>query len=511
MKCKKIFLLTLAIGSLFTATLSGCKSSSPSIDDSTQTSQQAKDDAEQPVTLRWYLPGPGPQADVDAVEQAVHEYLMDEYEMNIDLQLIMNDFASYPEKMQMIISSGEEYDICWTSDWNNNYYDNINKNAFLELDELLETYAPELLSSMSPDIWEGVTVKGNIYGIPNQQIFPKQNYVAVLSEYVEKYNLDTASVDSLEDLEDFFLQVKADNPDMYPLAVSSMGILGKFYLALDYQPLAGVYIPGALQISSGELKVVNQYKDIDKVIDFFDMMHRWVNEGIVRQDAMVVTDDAVPDMKAGKHVAAVYPTYSPGSKASASNNFGGKDVELILMSDSYIGTDSCVATMNAISRTSKNPEIAMQFLNLVNTDPDLYNLLILGIEGVHYTTNEDGTVTSNDSAGYNPNTDWMFGNQFNAKVREGEPLDIWEQTKAINESDTVVTSIAMGFSFDSTTVTNELAAVTAAVEQYRLSLETGAADPATVLPEFYQKMEDAGSEKIIAEVQRQLDEWAAQK
>lgn len=499
MKLKKFLALGLA-SCMTISMLAGCGNNGQNSNPS--------EESDEKVTLKWYMAGPGPQADVETVENAVNQYMSDEYDMNIDLQIIMTDFASYPEKMQMIISSGEEFDLCWTSDWSNNYYDNVNKNAFYELDELLELHAPELLASMSSDIWDGVRVRGKIYGVPNQQIFPKQNYIAILKEYVDKYNLDTSAISKLSDLEEFFLQVKEDNPEIYPLAVSSMGLLGKFYLALNYQPLAGVYIPGALEISAGELKVVNQYRDIKEVTDFFEMMHRWVEEGIVRQDALIVTDDAIPDMKAGKHIANIYPTYSPGSETLAENNFGGKDVEIVKLSDSYMGTDSCVATITAISRTSKNPEIAVQFLNLVNTDPKLYNLLILGVEGVHYTVNEDGTVTSQDSAGYNPNVDWVVGNQFNAKVREGEALDIWEQTKAINESDDIVSSIAMGFAFDSTTVTNELAAVTAVVEQYRLSLETGAVDPETVLPEFYEKLEAAGSEKIIAEVQRQLDEWA---
>lgn len=43
----------------------------------------------------------------------------------------------------------------------------------------------------------------------------------------------------------------------------------------------------------------------------------------------------------------------------------------------------------------------MQFLNLINTDPVLYNMACFGIEGVHYTLNENGTVTSNEAAGYN--------------------------------------------------------------------------------------------------------------
>jgi putative aldouronate transport system substrate-binding protein len=151
----------------------------------------------------------------------------------------------------------------------------------------------------------------------------------------------------------------------------------------------------------------------------------------------------------------------------------------------------------------------MKFLNLVNTDATLYNLLCFGVEGTHYTVNADGTVTSDDSKGYNPNIDWMLGNQFNALLREGQAPDIWEKTKALNGS--AVESKALGFSFDSTPVTNEIASVSAAYDQYGKILETGGADPAQVLPEFREKLKASGADKIIAEMQKQVDEWKSSK
>lgn len=133
------------------------------------TAQEKTADKGEAVTLKWYLAGSGPQADVVTVQNAVNQYLKDNYDMNVDLQIIATDYANYPQKMQMVISSGEEYDICWTSSWNNNYYDNVNKNAFIPMDELLEKEAPELLASMDTSIWDAVRVKGNIYGVPSQQ------------------------------------------------------------------------------------------------------------------------------------------------------------------------------------------------------------------------------------------------------------------------------------------------------------------------------------------------------
>lgn len=463
---------------------------------------------ENAIPLKWYVASGGTYTDVEAVQKAVNEYVAEQYDMNIDLELIFTDFANYPQKMQMVISSGEEYDICWTSNWNNNYFDNINKNAFMELDELLPEEASELQKSIDEYIWDSVKVDGKIYGVPNQQVFFKQNYVAIAKEYVEKYNLDTSKIKKLSDLEEFFLQVKEDQPNIYPLAASNKGTVSKNYLAIGFEPLIGQNVPGVITADGTDTKVINQYEELESLKEFYDLMYSWQKKGIVRQDAATVSDDAVPDIKVGKHIAALNATFKPGVETIEKNNFGGKDVEFVMLSDAYISTDSMVSSLNAISRTSKHPKEAMQFLNLVNTDEKLYNMLCFGVEDVHYTLDEEGKVIVDDSKGYNPNVDWVFGNQFNGILRAGQEDGIWEKTKEANTA--AEKSRILGFTFNSTTVTNELAAVNAVIDQYALPLETGAVNPEEVLPEFVQKLKAAGCDTVIEEIQKQLDAWVAE-
>ena len=46
------------------------------------------------------------------------------------------------------------------------------------------------------------------------------------------------------------------------------------------------------------------------------------------------------------------------------------------------------------------------------------------------------------TSSYNPNTDWMFGNQFNAYYRDPKQVGAWEATKKMN--DTAFPSEALG-------------------------------------------------------------------
>ena len=68
-------------------------------------------------------------------------------------------------------------------------------------------------------------------------------------------------------------------------------------------------------------------------------------------------------------------------------------------------------------------------------------------------------------------------------------------------------SKALGFMFDSTSVSNEIAALNNVVSEYSASIDCGAADPATAIPEFNEKLYAAGLQTVMDEKQKQLNEW----
>ena len=156
----------------------------------------------------------------------------------------------------------------------------------------------------------------------------------------------------------------------------------------------------------------------------------------------------------------------------------------------------------------------MQLLNLMYTDPEVMNLLAWGIEGRHYQVLDNGMAdfadgVNADNSGYNLNYGWMFGNQFIAYVWNGDSPTIWQDTDEWNKS--ARRSTALGFTFDSTPVKNEVAACTNIVNEFSISITSGLVDPETTIPEFVKKLEASGIDKIIAEKQSQLNEWLANK
>ena len=151
----------------------------------------------------------------------------------------------------------------------------------------------------------------------------------------------------------------------------------------------------------------------------------------------------------------------------------------------------------------------MKFIELINTNKELYNIICFGIEGKHYTKDDEGHIVVDSNSGYFQNNgDWKFGNQFNAYILAGNDDNVWEETKKLN--DEAVEYPLSGFMFDNSSVTAELTAIETVNSQYSV-LNKGAQNPDEYFETFKEKQKEAGAEKVLAEYQKQIDEFLAKK
>ena len=112
------------------------------------------------------------------------------------------------------------------------------------------------------------------------------------------------------------------------------------------------------------------------------------------------------------------------------------------------------SAMTAVNALSKHPEEALRMLEIMNTDPDVFNMLNFGIEGTNYSL-ENNKVALIDESGYFYNAAWAIGNQFNALLMNNQEDGIWEATDKLNR-EAEITPIN-GFSFTNVNVTTEIA------------------------------------------------------
>jgi putative aldouronate transport system substrate-binding protein len=167
-----------------------------------------------------------------------------------------------------------------------------------------------------------------------------------------------------------------------------------------------------------------------------------------------------------------------------------------------------------VSETCRNPEKAVQFLNLLYSDPETVNLLVYGVEGVHYEKRPDGTIGYPDgvdsgNSGYVNDAPYFLPNQFLEDVWEGNDPMLREKMKEYSES--AKKSEALHFKLDDSGIAAGLSALNEIADQYAYGLETGQLDPDAHLAQMLEEMDGAGAGGIILEVQKQYGLYLAGK
>lgn len=514
MKKAMALLLTLAMGLTLTA---GCGSGGSSTGDTAAGSNgaansdaagvdtQGGDDAakavgdEETVQLTLYMASSGTMEDADLVAEKVNEYIKPLINAEVSLNYI--NMGSYSEQVGLMIRSGESIDVLFALETDARNY--IRQEAVLPLDDLLAEYGEGIVDQIGADNLEAARVNGSIYSLPSLKDMAISRMFIYDQAIADELNLDFSNVKTIEDLTPIFEQVKAAYPEMTMFGGAG-GNSVNFY-NWDWDPLSDSL--GVLMDNGQALEVVNLF-ETDEYSQLCHLMREWYEAGYIEKDFATSTETWNSRMKAGTSFGGV-TSYKPGAMVSV-NTQVGKECGYVVLTEPLSYTSSIVNTNWMIPSASEHPEKAMEFMRLMYTDPVVANLLIYGIEGVHYEENEDGTISYIDfeNSKYQQNLGWAYGNQFITKVVEGNDLEVYEQTREFNNS--AIKSQALGFSFDNSSVVNELTACTNVMNKYRTSLECGDVDPDEVIPKFNEELKEAGIEKIIAEKQRQLDEWAQQ-
>ncbi|MBM7565788.1 ABC transporter substrate-binding protein [Paenibacillus sacheonensis] len=461
----------------------------------------------EPVDLTWYYLQPGAQSDLSSIEDAVNK--ITQAKINATVKLKPIDGGEYNQRMNTVAASGEAYDIGWTSNWLFDYVGNANKGVFKPLDDLLDKYGVELKASLPDFMWEQVKVGGHIYGVPNYQSVTGREGFVVPQDIIDKYKLDLSTVKKFEDIAPALDAIKKAEPKMSPIVMDRNGMFG--YLinsqGIDSIPVTSQN-PIGFYNTDDTVKLFNVYAS-PEFKHYAEVVRDWYQKGYVNADAP--TNKSVDDVtKAGQGYITYSNGLNPGSEVSMSNNrYNGKPVVFAPLTNFLISSNPGIATVNAISANSKNPERAMMFLNLVNTDKELYNLLSFGIEGKHYDKVGDNTVKVKEDGGYANNYPWVYGDTFNGYLMDGQAADTFEVQKKTNAEATPTKIV--GFKFDTSSLTAEIANVQSVLDEYMPGLSTGAVDPAKKLPDFLDRLQKAGIDKIVAEAQKQVDAWKASK
>lgn len=464
------------------------------------------------IVMTFQTMGSSKLEDLELVVAAINEISVAEIGVAVEMRLV--DTTDAPSEYPLWLSNRESIDLIVL-----NYLDimpYISRGMLYPLDDLLEQYGSYLTQVMEEEgirLTEGAIVDGQSYGVVCiSEKSASGGGLWIPLRYLEEvdFPFEEKHVYSMEELSGLFRLLKERYPDKYPLGQITSG---KTYSTSNYyqdwtDALGGDSFTGILIEKEGSL--IGDYFASEAYESFLQYLRQWYLDGYIYPDAAIT--DAGLDEFISSGLVMSYPLASMPGLVSE-DMFGEKIVCLRTSPVRKGGAQYSRAGFWVIPTTSRYPEAAMKFLNLMCEDERIGNLIQWGIEGKHYvvTDSENGIVDFPEEVNfatvtyYNPLG--LYGDRRKIYVR-GNASTI-EESRIYTEEAVENQVRFSGFVYSTAQIEKELDQVSEVIAKYVPVLESGSVDLEKYYPEFLEEMERAGVNEIIKDKQKQLDDFLA--
>lgn len=453
---------------------------------------------------------------MDRINEAVSKLTREK--ANVEVELKPYGPVDYSQRVNLALASQEQMDLYLPT--LGEFASYVSKNQAYPLDELIEKYGKEMTEMLKKDfgddIYKATTMNGHIYAVPANKGMAIPLQFVYDADILKETGFTADDINSIEDLPKVYDAVKKLYPDMIPFVpinVSPTETNLVLYLRCAYE-IDMLTDPSGVGVVIGDSgKVVNLYEtDIFK--NGVKMMREWYLKGYLQKDVATTTSNFMEMIQAGRGFSTLggYSGKESGKQLSAMAN---KNIEMKRLVPYYFDTSAVNSVVWMISSTSKVPEAAMKFLNLVYSDKDVLNTILWGVEGEdyikvdeHHVRYPDGKTA--DTVGYTAALcSGLMGSESLQYVAEGVS---WEDVEfKLRENRETKRSPYFGFIFDPQNVKTELSAINNVKNQYLPGLISGALDPDEALPRFINDLNAAGAQTVIQEKQKQLDKWLSER
>jgi len=378
---------------------------------------------------------------------------------------------------------------------------------------LLDEYGGQLKAALPEFMWDYQKYDGEIYGVPTYQMCGDFRGIFFFKEQAEKY-LDIEGFKKALYKSPTFTQEVYDMLTKYIEDMKADGLNFKSATVLNekgYEPI----ISGLGYIVKGDesCQIIN--KDMSDAARIrFKTAREWYEKGYIREDVLSATDD---NNYMGKIDGFPFwdGVWTPFVAEQYSQKYGHELIVIPYEDEYYIPSKNSAAGTSIMS-TSKYKKEAMQVLNLIQTDKELYNMLVFGLEGEHYKKTGDDSVEVLDDNGTASNSKyalakWLLGNTELAYNNQFEPdaYKTWVFEEA-NRSEWK--SPLLGFMPDTTDIQDYMTQLNVVTETYKKPLTVGVmSNWEEYLREYEAELNKVGNKEMLANVQNQIDEFLANK
>ena len=487
---KRRFLSILCAAAMIAAAavLPGCQQNGGESSSPASAAGSASAAPKEAPTLTWWVIGGGESPNHQEAVDKMNEYTAEKINVKIDLK--MGTWDNWNDKMDQIVNSGEKFDIMFTN--NTKYVKQVDLGAFADITDQVQQESPDLYKFIPEKLWEAVKIDGKIYSVPTYKDSSITQYWVFDDKYVQKYKIDVANTKTFEALDPVFTKIKqGEGKNVYPLSLTQ----GDAFAGMlnDYDDLTVGFKPIGVRIDDTNHKVVYTFEQPD-VMSMLKYLHKWYQAGIINPDAPT---KGTPSKGRIFFSAQGFP----GAEAGWQVNENVAKYDTVQVAKPLYTNSTIQGSLNAISANSDHKAEALKYLQLVNTDQKLRDMLQYGEEGKDFEYVSPKVVKRLTNtwgpAGYSE------GTFFDMATLSDAPADQWEQVKKLNEQ--AISSTSLGFTPDISNLSTEITNCTTTFAKYSYELLTGASDPEKMVPQIKKELESAGMDKIISELQTQLD------
>ncbi|GAE05582.1 extracellular solute-binding protein family 1 [Paenibacillus sp. JCM 10914] len=486
--------------------LSGCLGNrSADIHDSF-TSVTPTDEPE--ATLKFYFGGEK-KAATDEVWAAVSEYVKGKG-LNVKFSIQFIPWPEYYEKLLVMAAAGDRWDLNFDSE--GSFRQMASRGSYMALDKLLPEYAPSLYRKYQMDgNLRSTTMNGDIVGLPWSIKMNQRPYAGWRVDLAEKAGIYRApdSVKTVEDVDVLLQELKDAYPDSKVSRITAL----PFYVVREEWLDLGFHGLG-IDMNDPEFKVQAIEQQLF-YIEAAQMSKKWYENKILSPDSLIDRGDSAEQWRNGK---VLFTLTSHEWAYAADLGFVDPNYRQqmsLLYPDKKQMNRSPISNVLAINRNSEHPELVLRFLDMMETDRKLYDLVIYGIEGKTYEKDGEQVIYPDNLSLSTSNYmdwggQWALWNPRFIRSTETYPGDFWGEEARFAELPMNIDSPLEGLLLSDYAISKEVEKRAQLYENLGRSIEYGlVSDVEKEITAYRIKQQDSGLDVVIGEIQRQVNLYLA--
>lgn len=522
MKKRRIMALLLSCTLVASCLLSGCgqqeqeqtqkQESSVATSDSQAPSTEVVEELEPYTVTMWVVANES--KDQDKVMEAVNARIQETLP-NTTLELVRVTSSEYKDRWNKAMASGEKIDMGWSGYLNYAQAD-VENEVLLQVDDLLEEYGQGIIEAVGGwDILNMNRINGGIYHILSWQglvggrlalLMTKALAEVVPSGWLEEANeVFFANQDySVEDKVAIMEKIEealavAKDKGICPEGLQKGDLADILKIGVVYNDSYRVFVT-----EKDGVFTVQSWFDNPVYKAFADIQRDFYLKGYYREDCLLL--DKVNTT--ADHTIRVCEGVADNFAESIGAKYGTELEGCLMMPSNTLKTGFDTGVV--FPKTGENPERTMQVLNLIYTDAELYRLLIYGIEGTHYVTNSNGTITrpASDQRDYRGMTNWYLGTCINGLAESVDKIGYYEGLKEVEKDAEIPQLLGFSFSASEAGVAAEQTNISAIIKEYDNSFFTENYE--SRYAEFCDKLKDVGMDAYMKAFKEALSKYVTE-